>query len=252
MRLGKIATFTDIYNNIDNILTQLKNTILSLKFSTAKPLIYWLNDWSEIFLKNEDTFNPSSLIKYERGMVVQAHLGFKAKSEQGGLRYCLVVDNNNDMSSNIIMVIPLTSLDQAQSSSNIHNKYEIFLGYSIFTDEINNCQNKINYYKNQLLNTSQTPKQINDLNFGISLEQKILDSLKMGTVALVSQMCAMSKMRIYSPKYPNDRFYSFRLDDGKLDEIDSMIKKLYSKNIEKPSIKRKLKRINFKRRYRRM
>ena len=60
--------------------------------------------------KNEKQFDPKKLIKYRRGNIVSVHLGYNIGSEQGGLHYGLVIDNNNEKSSKVITIIPLRCL----------------------------------------------------------------------------------------------------------------------------------------------
>ena len=97
MEIKELKTQQDLENSLTQVLNELKKTILNdLDFKQAKLLTYWLNDWNEKFLKNEKQFDPKKLIKYRRGNIVSVHLGYNIGSEQGGLHYGLVIDNNNE------------------------------------------------------------------------------------------------------------------------------------------------------------
>jgi len=56
---------------------------------------------------------------------------------------------------------------------------------------------------------------------------KELNNLKKGSVAIVSQIRTISKMRIYEPIKAYHSLSNFILSTDKLNEIDNMIKKLF-------------------------
>ena len=58
-------------------------------------------------------------------------------------------------------------------------------------------------------------------------QKKKLDKYKKGTVALVGQICALSKMRINFPKFENDELGKLKLDPKLMDEIDKRIIQFY-------------------------
>lgn len=231
----KIKVKEDIKIHLKPILKNLKDTIEDLNIKKSKPLVYWLNDWNNKFLSKEDDFKPETLIRYERGMIIQAHLGYKVGSEQGGLRYCLVIENDNDLTNKVIMVIPLRSLKPKEKVEEIDERFEKFLGYGIFKNDIKKLETKIKKLNKLLAKT--TDEEATLIKNDIEKADKKLKSLKLGTVAMVSQMCCLSKMRIFYPTYNGDELYTFRLGKRLLRDIDKVIMKQYLT----PKIRRKVK-----------
>lgn len=183
------------------------------------------------FLLEEDSFLPETLIRYQRGMIIQAHFGFKVGSEQGGLHYSLVVENNNALRNPVVMVIPLRSLKDGEQPESI-NDTEVFLGYGIFRDDIVDVEQRItrlNQAAQKVREAEGNGSKLKSIEVSIRKYNKKLQSLKKGTVAQINQMCTLSKLRIYHPKFNGDELSSFTLNPIKLDEIDEKITKLYLK-----------------------
>ena len=111
-------------------LQTLGGFIDSLDPKRAALLSYWIKDYVR-FLKKEKTFDPKELIKYKRGSIVKAHLGYRIGSEEGGLHYAVVIDNGNAKSSNITTVIPLTSVKPNTNIENLHYS-KLYLGDEIY------------------------------------------------------------------------------------------------------------------------
>jgi len=234
--IDKIETVDDLKRNSENVLRELKSVIDSLDFKKAKTLLYWLDTWGRKYLRQEDTFDYNSLIPYRRGAIIKVDLGFKVGSEQGGLHYAVVVENNNSPSNRTVMAIPLRSLKEDESPEDIDLKHEVFLGFDVFSKEIKLVQQKLKkmeHQKMKILNeggdASRIKNKIKDL-------RKTINNYSKGSVALVNQMCAVSKMRIYCPKYPNDELYSTFLTPEKLNEIDQKIKELFTKPESKKGV----------------
>lgn len=230
VRIGKIQDKEALRKTLDQVLNQLHDTIMNMDIKRATILLHWLNDWSEKFLTIEKQFDPTKLIKYKRGMIVQAHLGFKVGSEQGGLHYCLIVENNNDIRSPIVMVVPLRSLSNGETPEDINKRFEVFVGYGIFENDIRNAERQIRKYEEMQKSPGLDEDQRSMINKALYKLKKKLDSFNKGSVAIVSQMCTLSKLRIYHPKHKGDELYTFRLSQDKLDEIDKVISNLFLKN----------------------
>ena len=228
MQIRNINNEKELEANLTQVLEELKDTILNqLDYKQGKILLYWLNDWNEQFLKNEQSFDPLNLIKYKRGNIVKAHLGFNIGSEQGGLHYGLVLDKNNDKNSHVLTIIPLRSLKNSEKPEDINTKFEVYLGEALITD-------KIEYVKNQIkeLNDNLEKLSHNDQNYikytkRKSRHEKELINLQKGSVAIVSQIRTVSKMRIYEPIKAYHSLGNFELDKDKLNQIDTMIKSLF-------------------------
>ena len=107
-------------------LSALAKTIKVLDHKQQHILNDWLEVWGQ-YLAFEKTFEPQRLMYYKRGEVVYAHLGYNVGSEQGGVRYCIVVENNNNKTDNIVMVVPIASLEAGKTKDDLHRS-EVFLG----------------------------------------------------------------------------------------------------------------------------
>lgn len=226
--LKRVNDKKDLEDNIDKVLGQLKNTLLNgMDTSKATKLLYWINQWGGDYLQNERTFDYMSLMRYKRGSIVRANFGFKVGSELGGLHYALVLDNRNHKSSKVLMVVPIGSLSDGENPEDIHNDYEVFLGYGIFKDEIIYVEEKIAELEAKIDGLKENKKNCLKEVKELEKSKKELISLKKGSVAQVAQTCAMSKIRIYNPKHIKDRYGSFVCDDDKINEIEEKIKNLY-------------------------
>ena len=221
-------------NDLKTAFAQLQKdlfnlSIYNLKFDLSIKLAKWLHTWINYYLPSEKDFAYNSLMRYERGMVVFADLGFKVGSEEGGKHFALVIENNNNITNKTITVIPLKSLELNESLLEIDEQHEIFLGYAIFEKEIQKNKNKI-AIKQQLLSTQTINSDSYNRTFKeLATLQKRLDNYNKGSVVLVNQICALSKIRIIFPKHNNDTLSDFKLNSAKLNEIDKLIKKMYLK-----------------------
>lgn len=226
--VGKITNQTEFEKNIDDVFKQLKDTMINdMDRDKAVKLLYWINDWGADYLKNEKTFNYRDLIRYKRGSVVEADLGFKVGSEQGGLHFCIVLDNRNIKDNRVLLVVPLESLPDNKKPSEIDENYEVFLGYGIFQDDIVDLEKEIKKLENKI---EQMEKDKLDASKKKGIKQYLereLAKLKKGSVAQIAQICALSKMRIYTPKQVGDRFSTFQLEESKMLDIEEKLAKLY-------------------------
>lgn len=225
--IKKIRSQSDLEENSTNVLAQLHETIIKLDHKKALILLFWLENWGGKILKEESTFDYGKVLRFKRGNVVLADFGFKVGSEQGGLHYALVIENDNDKSNQTIMVIPLSSLDDSDKPEDINLKHEVFLGYSLFTDYIRKLETKIERIENQIEENKKRRKPTEHFEKDLHKNKETLKKLNRGSVALVNQMCALSKIRIIKPKYVGDDLQGYELPKEKIKEIDEKISKLF-------------------------
>lgn len=220
-------TSTDLPQKIDEVLLQLKNSMLNMDKDTAIKLLYWLNTWGADYLANENKFLYEELIRYKRGCVVEANFGFNVGSEQGGLHYAIVLDNRNNKSNKVLMVVPLESLPDGKKPEDVNEDYEVFLGYGIFKDDILKIEKEIEKVSIKIVDRESNKLETSALKKTLSKLQKELNKLRKGSVAQIAQICALSKIRIYSPKKIGDKFSNFILNEDKMIDIEEKIMKLY-------------------------
>ncbi len=217
-------------------IRNLKSFIDDLDDKKASIFCYWLDEYIK-YLKHEYIFAPQKLRTYKRGEIIKANLGFNVGSEEGGLHYCIVLDNNNSNNSPTITVAPLTSLKKGKNSfypSELYIDNELFnlLKVKIETKSESLVQSLKTLESNR--HTSNIHSEIKRLKEELKQLKKIMkeiSSLKHGSIVLLNQITTISKIRIYDPKRNDDPLAKIKLSNPTLDKIDSKIKELYTKNI---------------------
>ena len=220
----------------------------------ADLLAYWLETFSG-YLLDEQKFDYSKIPSYKRGDVISVNLGFNVGSEQGGLHYAIVLDNDNQQSSPVITVVPLSSGEEDDTYER-----DVFLGNELYEklkskyDKLDatikkDMQEALNIQKiiqQSLENLKENPTENTEaelINLLATIEQKIdklnierktlniynkeLQKLKKGSIALMEQITTVSKMRIYKPKNEHDLFYGIKYSDGAMDKINEQLKTLF-------------------------
>lgn len=222
----------------------------------ADKLSYWIEDWVK-FLDYEPRFVSKSLRKYKRGEIIKLHLGFNLGSEEGGLHYAVVLDKNNSIHNPVLTIIPLTSLKPTKSIDHLHPG-EVFLGNELFvsmnaklsahtqflqksilalkreSDMIAalNIDPSADAYANLLDRVSALTAKIEESKQELELNERMkkeIQKMKTGSIALVSQITTISKIRIYDPKNNHDVLSGIKLSNEKLDLIDAKLQNLYIK-----------------------
>lgn len=226
------ATITEHKDNALNKLNALfKNYIKNPELmSNADKLAYWIEDYCNL-LKAEKTFKPCFLKKYERGDIIQVNLGYNIGNEEGGLHYCVVIDNNNPKSSGIITVIPLTSNKEKPLKF-----FEVDLHddvYSSFELKYLSCRrkllNEIANYDQEENSDEEIASYLENLRFLKKMYNK-MQQMKKGSIALVSQITTISKQKIYDPQKTSDLLSGVKISDESLQQINNKLKKLYIQN----------------------
>ena len=114
----------------DQSLADLRNYMDSLPEKKGTILAYWIKDYAR-FLSKEEEFDPNKLIRYKRGSIVKAHLGYRIGSEEGGLHYAVVIDVANSKSAPTATIIPLTSVKPNTDLENLHPS-RLYIGDEIY------------------------------------------------------------------------------------------------------------------------
>lgn len=176
------------------------------------------------------------------------------------MHYCVVLDKENSINNPVVTVIPLTSVKNSTDINKLRPG-SVYLGNSLYTamfsklgSLLSTHKQEIAVLKEELIKLSETLKtvgmsgqQLNDISDKINnaknnlnkLEQeKILinkikkesEKMNKGSIALVSQITTISKIRIYDPKTNFDILSKIKLSNENLDLIDAELKKLFLKN----------------------
>lgn len=251
--MSKVKNKKELKEHKDNAIHKISEYVDTLITSTnskdkerADKLCYWLEDYIR-FLNYEKDFKPTSYQKYKKGQVIKVHLGYNIGSEEGGLHYAIVIDNNNSIHSPILNVIPLTSVKKNTKIENIREDLgQIFLGNELYMT----LKNKTDIFLKELVQeydmlSQRLPKLNDEIEKIQSIKNRIVElknnidllnrmvaeiaKMKKGSIALVGQITTVSKIRIYDPKTSRDVLSNIRMSNETLDKIDEAIRKMYTK-----------------------
>lgn len=114
----------------DQSLMDLRKYMDSLPEKKGTILAYWIKDYAR-FLGKEAAFDSCKLIRYKRGSIVKAHLGYRVGSEEGGLHYAVVIDTYNAQSAKTLTIIPFTSVKPGIDLSKLHSS-RLYIGDEIY------------------------------------------------------------------------------------------------------------------------
>lgn len=190
----------------------------------------WLSKYIS-FLNTEKSFQPEKLKRYLRGEIIMVDFGYRIGNELGGPHYAVVLDKHNDLHSGTITVLPLSS----KKSNTKINRFKLDLGNEIYESLTEKADRKFN----ETLVITELPSERHGnvytagVKFSFSNDQykkikKEIDLMKEGSIALMTQITSISKMRIIKPRRTTDPLSGIRLKDETLDKIDKKILELYT------------------------
>ena len=247
---NELLAFKDnVLKELDNFITTRINSSSDADYKKAALISYWLSDFHK-YMNWESDFVPQKLKRYERGDIVKVNLGFNIGSEEGGLHYAVVIDNNNALNSGVITVIPLSSKKQGRE---VH-KVNVDLGNDIYAKLKIKCDDK----KTEILKrvseaksmlnildhvdldsvsdqsfrkiSSEIKQRLSEAQTELRLVEKIekeIGQMKAGSIGLVSQITTVSKMRIYDPRHDGGVLSGIKLSPAGLDLINEKITELF-------------------------
>lgn len=157
-----------------------------------------------------------------------------------------MLDKNNAKSSPVVTVVPLTSVKPHTDTTNLKNG-SIFLGNELFTNlnsKISMVDRKVKSEIDELeklvadASKKASSEHFSTIDTKLGTARKELELLakmraevlKMnhGSIALVSQITTVSKIRIYDPQTDHDILSGIKLSNEKLDLIDYEIRKSFT------------------------
>ena len=204
------------------------------EYKKSNLLAYWINDFAE-YHDNEKTFDSHSLKRYKRGDIIKVNLGFNVGNELGGLHYCVVINNTDNLSFGTLNIIPLTSIKENKN----YSSYTVNLGNELYNSLSTKINTRINI-AHELLSTYKKSDIFSaeniDLIKNVSKElkyiqnlQKEINRMKNGSIALVYQITTISKQRIYNPKSKYDILSGIKLSNESLNLIDKKVIEIFTK-----------------------
>lgn len=235
----------------DSALSDLKKYMDSLDPSKGKKLAYWIQDYSR-FLSQEASFQSDKLIRYKRGAIVKVHLGYRIGSEEGGLHYAIVMDQNNSIHNPTVTIIPLTSVKPDIDLTKLPPA-KVSIGEEVYNLLSTNLNTELESAKQRFVKAKELHAQLKEKSLATdiaiaagmesslnkelnSLKKQIaycyrmkeeVDRMKIGSIALIGQITTVSKIRIYNPKHKNDALSKIRVSADTLDILDQRFQELY-------------------------
>lgn len=207
----------------------------------ANLLSYWIEEFCS-YVKNEESYSPLKQIRYSRGDVIKVNFGFNVGKEYGGLHYAIVLDKENKQSMHTVTVVPLTSGDEDDTHIN-----DVYLGTELSTilkvkisklkdslrKQLTETKMILNALDQSIIYSSVYKKIENNIETlerdikRIAKEEKELNKMKCGSIALINQITTIDKSRIYTPRKSADLLYHVRFSTPKMEQINEAIKKQF-------------------------
>ena len=243
--------------SINNLMEKYLSAGDSSSLKKVDLLSYWIEEYTR-YLTWEESFDPKKVKRYSRGDVIKVNFGFRVGNELGGLHFAVVIESDNAHSAGTIIVVPLKSTDgKTIHPSNVDLGTEL---YSKIKDRqdilLRQAQEALCDISNLITATLQADgssepitreriMQIIKASPELSLKRDILkqnisahernlkeiEKLKSGSMAVINQITAISKQRIYTPKKSEDFLDGVSLSNTALEKINEKLKeKLFKSN----------------------
>ena len=232
-------------------VSEIEKLFLDFAESKAPKLIkrsmliaYWIKQYVH-YIRLEDSFSPESVFKLKRGTVVRVEFGYRVGRELGGRHYAVVLDCTNRIHGNTVTVVPLGSI----KSDTRESAYDIILKDGVYTP-VKKKLNALIDDAQKLLEEAVTMEK--ELQSGPEEEKAAIkavqrqktemakeaierakawnaeiEHMKQGSLAKLSQITTISKMRISQPLKKTHPLYGVRLTPEDMDKIDDGLKRLY-------------------------
>lgn len=207
-------------------------------------IAYWLKQYVR-YLRKEDSFSPESVFKLKRGAIIRVEFGYRVGRELGGRHYAVVLDCSNQIQGNTVTVVPLGSVKEGAKE----NRYDVVLNDGIYAPVHKKLLALIKDAEKLLDEAMAMEEEIKEAGEGEKAavkavqRQKIemateaierakswsneIDHMKRGSIAKLSQITTISKMRISQPLKKTHPLYGVRLSAEDMDKIDTGLKQLY-------------------------
>ncbi len=251
-----------VINRLNNFIETLVSNDLKKANNFTKNMEKYIT-----MLYRERKFIPSKNIAYKRGDVIRVDFGYNVGCELGGPHYAVVLNNYGSQKSSTLNVVPLSSKkDKPVHKSNVDIGEDLYqkidekrleLINQITPTLLSLREDAIVKYLASRMLTSDTAQFILNLaseddlyelkslfneadNIMLQKAQNIedpllefgdvfweLENMKHGSVALVSQIKTISKIRICDPKCTRDILYGISLSNESMSLIDAKIKEQF-------------------------
>lgn len=227
-------------NELDALLNSWMNSTDDADQKRAQILSYWVKTYTGM-LRREAEFNPASIPRLTRRQIVNVDFGFRVGSELGGLHYAVVLDKKNSVNGDTVTVVPLGSLKEHHQAT----RNRVFLEDGIYTvlsqkaetqfreaqalvesisaDEELKKLDESARMKESMRRYAEAKSKLDSANASV----KKMEKLKQGSVANVSQVTTVSKIRIKEPTTPQSALYGVKVSERDMEQIEKAIVELY-------------------------
>lgn len=254
--MSKRMTTDELKRHIADALGELDELLNSWLYSSneidqkrAQIMSYWIKTYTGM-IRRENEFNPASLPRLARRQIVNVDFGFRVGSELGGLHYAVVLDKANSVNGDTVTVIPLGSLKERHKAS----RNKIILEDGIFAALDEKAQNQVDEARKLMDSVATDPalKSMSEMdrmtesmkryamaknkleNSEASIRR--MEKLKHGSVANISQIATVSKLRIKEPVTPHSVLCGVKVSERDMEQIEKALLELY---ISKGVVKKK-------------
>lgn len=252
--MSKRMTTDELKRHIADALGELDELLNSWLYSSneidqkrAQIMSYWIKTYTGM-IRRENEFNPASLPRLARRQIVNVDFGFRVGSELGGLHYAVVLDKANSVNGDTVTVIPLGSLKERHKAS----RNKIILEDGIFAALDEKAQNQVDEARKLMDSVATDPalKSMSEMdrmtesmkryamaknkleNSEASIRR--MEKLKHGSVANISQIATVSKLRIKEPVTPHSVLCGVKVSERDMEQIEKALLELYiSKGVVK-------------------
>lgn len=230
----------EAFGELDSLLSSWMNSPNEADQKRAQIMSYWIKTYTGM-IRRETDFNPASIPRLTRRQIVNVDFGFRVGSELGGLHYAVVLDKKNSMNGDTVTVIPLGSMKEHYKVSK--NRVALEDGIFAALDEKANKQieeaMKIADSVANDLDLKELPEKerVAEAMKRFAIAKTKLDSseasikkmekLKHGSVANISQITTVSKLRIKEPITPQSVLYGVKASERDMKQIEQAIVELY-------------------------
>lgn len=237
--MSKRMTTDELKRHIADALGELDELLNSWLYSSneidqkrAQIMSYWIKTYTGMI----------------RRQIVNVDFGFRVGSELGGLHYAVVLDKANSVNGDTVTVIPLGSLKERHKAS----RNKIILEDGIFAALDEKAQNQVDEARKLMDSVATDPalKSMSEMdrmtesmkryamaknkleNSEASIRR--MEKLKHGSVANISQIATVSKLRIKEPVTPHSVLCGVKVSERDMEQIEKALLELYiSKGVVK-------------------
>lgn len=245
--MSKRMTMEELKRHIADALGELDGLLNSWLCSSsetdqkrAQIMAYWIKTYTGMICR-ENEFNPASIPRLTRRQIVNVDFGFRVGSELGGLHYAVVLDKKNSVNGDTVTVVPLGSLKERHRAS----RNKIILEDGIFA-ALDEKANKQVDEAMKLIDSVATDPELKAMpemdrmteamkRYAIAKNKlenseasiKKMEKLKHGSVANISQITTVSKLRIKEPVTPQSALCGVKVSERDMEQIERALVELY-------------------------